>query len=195
LAKVLIGGETLGAGLGATLRALFRPAELIDIYGLTETSTCDFFLMAHEAERYAGCIGRPSPGVRFGILAGDGKVVPQGEIGELNISSPFLMSGYLDEPALTPIRDGWLATGDLARELPAGRTGKADRGRFAAMLEANELVPAGEAVHPMNKYESIRVIRDGHVAQLELHRPDRLNALGKNMLLEINDAMDALEAD
>ena len=292
LEKVLIGGETLGAGLGATLRALFRPAELIDIYGLTETSTCDFFLMAHEAERYAGCIGRPSPGVRFRVLDGDGKAVPQGEIGELNISSPFLMSGYLDEPALTPIVDGWLATGDLARErepgiveiagrkkeliyrggnkvspleiefacsahpkvaaalaigrpderlgqrihalvvprnkenepnltpaevyaflsnklerykqpdvlyfakeLPAGRTGKADRGRFAAMLEANELVPAGEAVHSMNKYESIRVIRDGHVAQLELHRPDRLNALGKNMLLEINDAMDALEAD
>jgi long-chain acyl-CoA synthetase len=292
LRQVLIGGETLGAGLGATLRALFRPAALIDIYGLTETSTCDFFLMAHEAERHAGCIGRASPGVRFRILDSDGNTVPQGEIGELNISSPFLMSGYLDEPALTPIQDGWLATGDLAcerepgivaiagrkkeliyrgankvspleiefacsahpqvaaalaigrpderlgqrihvlivprnkedepdltpaavyaflsnqlerykqpdvlyfaKELPAGRTGKADRGRFAAMLEANELVPAGEAVHPMNKYESIRVIRDGHVAQLELHRPDRRNARGKTMLLEINDAMDALEAD
>jgi long-chain acyl-CoA synthetase len=238
LEKVLIGGETLGAGLGATLRALFRPAELIDIYGLTETSTCDFFLMAHEAERYAGCIGRPSPGVRFRILDNDGNAVPQGELGELNISSPFLMSGYLDEPTLTPIRDGWLATGDLARErepgiveiggrkkeliyrggnkvspleiefacsahpqvaatlavgrpderlgerihalvvprqeerltaselraflatrlerykipdvfyfareLPAGRTGKADRGRFAAMLERNELAPVEE---------------------------------------------------
>src|SRR5205085_184227 len=238
LDKVLIGGETLGAGLGATLRALFRPAELIDIYGLTETSTCDFFLMAHEAERYAGCIGRPSPDVRFRIVDNDGKAVPQGELGELNISSPFLMSGYLDEPGPTPIRDGWLATGDLARErepgiveiggrkkeliyragnkvspleiefacsahpkvaatlavgrpderlgerihalvvprqaegltagelraflatrldrykipdvfyfareLPAGRTGKADRGRFAAMLERNELRPVEE---------------------------------------------------
>jgi long-chain acyl-CoA synthetase len=283
LRQVLIGGETLGKGLGETLRALFAPAPLIDIYGLTETSTCDFFLLAHEAERYAGCIGRPSPGVRFRIVGDDG---------ELQISSPYLMSGYLDEPGLQPIQDGWLATGDLGRErdpgvveivgrkkeliyrggskiapleiefacsahpkvaaalavgrpderlgqrihalivprnkenepdltpaevyaflssrlerykqpdvlyfaseLPAGRTGKADRGRFAAMLEANELVPAGEAVHPMDKYESIRVIRDGHVAQLELHRPDRLNALGKSMLLEINDAMDALEAD
>jgi long-chain acyl-CoA synthetase len=239
LDKVLIGGETLGAGLGATLRALFRPAELIDIYGLTETSTCDFFLMAHEAERYTGCIGRPSPGVRFRIVDNDGKAVRQGELGELNISSPFLMSGYIDEPALMPIREGWLATGDLAREpepgiveiggrkkeliyrggnkvspleiefacsahpkvaatlavgrpderlgqrihalvvprseegltagelrtflatrldrykipdvfyfareLPAGRTGKADRGRFAAMLEQNELRPVEEA--------------------------------------------------
>ena len=80
----------------------------------------------------------------------------------------------------------------FARELPAGRTGKADRGRFAAMLEANELVAAGEAPH---EYESIRLTRDGHVAVLELHQPDRLNALGKSMLLEINHAMDALEAD
>jgi len=283
LRQVLIGGETLGSGLGETLRALFAPAPLIDIYGLTETSTCDFFLMPADLPRYAGCIGRPSPGVRFRIVGDDG---------ELQISSPYLMSGYLDEPQLQPIQDGWLATGDLARErdpgvveivgrkkeliyrggskiapleiefacsahpkvaaalavgrpderlgqrihalvvprnpeneraltpaevyaflaarlerhklpdvlyfareLPAGRTGKADRGRFAAMLEANELVPAEEAMHPMNRYESIRVTRDGHVAVLELHRPDRVNALGKSMLLEINNAMDALEPD
>ena len=32
----------------------------------------------------------------------------------------------------------------FARELPAGRTGKADRGRFAAMLERNELRPVEE---------------------------------------------------
>jgi long-chain acyl-CoA synthetase len=110
LRQVLIGGETLGKTLGETLRALFAPAPLIDIYGLTETSTCDFFLMPADAERYAGCIGRASPGVRYRIA----------EDGELWIASPYLMSGYLDEPALQPIRDGWLATGDLARERDAG---------------------------------------------------------------------------
>jgi len=225
LRQVLIGGETLGKGLGEQLRELFAPAELIDIYGLTETSTCDFFLMPADAARYAGCIGRPSPGVRYRIA----------EDGELWLSSPFLMKGYLDEPGVEPIVDGWLATGDLARErdpgvveiggrkkeliyrggnkiapleiefacsahpkvaaalavgrpdarlgqrihalvvprepgllapaelraflaqrlekykqpdvlyfaaeLPAGRTGKADRGRFSAMLDAGELIP------------------------------------------------------
>ena len=120
LRKMLIGGEMLGAGLAATLRALIRPAELYDIYGLTETSTCDFFLLPNEADRYAGCIGRPSPGVRYRILDNNGAAVPQGEIGELNIASPFLMSGYLDEPALEPIKAGWLATGDLARERDHG---------------------------------------------------------------------------
>ena len=282
LRQVLIGGETLGKGLGETLRTLFAPAPLIDIYGLTETSTCDFFLMPADLPRYAGCIGRPSPGVRFRI---------EGEDGELLISSPFLMNGYLDEPQLQPIKDGWLATGDLARERDPGvveivgrkkeliyrggskiapleiefacsahprvaaalAVGRPDerlgqrihvlvvprnnenepdltpaevyaflsttlekyklpdvlyfarrasrgtdrQGRPRALRRdagGERARPAAEA-HPMNQYESIRVTRDGHVAQLELHRPDRLNALGKSMLLEINHAMDALEAD
>jgi len=236
LRTVMIGGESLGKGLGDTLRELFAPADLIDIYGLTETATCDFFLMPQDAARYAGCIGRPSPGVRFRIRGDDGGAVEGGAVGELCIASPFLMNGYLGQPELDPIdAGGWLATGDLARErdpgvleiagrkkelivrggnkiapqeiefalsahpkvaaalavgrpdarlgqrihalvvprdpslsaeelraflrerldkykqpdvfyfsreLPAGRTGKADRGRFAAMLEAGELSPA-----------------------------------------------------
>ncbi len=235
LQTVMIGGESLGKGLGDTLRELFAPADLIDIYGLTETSTCDFFLMPGDVARYAGCIGRPSPGVRFRIRGDDGGAIEAGEVGELCIASPFLMNGYLGQPELNPIdAEGWLATGDLARErdrgvveiagrkkelivrggykiapqeiefalsahpkvaaalavgrpdarlgqrihalvvprdasltteelraflrerldgykrpdlfyfsnvLPAGRTGKADRGRFAAMLEAGELSP------------------------------------------------------
>lgn len=47
----------------------------------------------------------------------------------------------------------------------------------------------------MKTYESIRFTSDGAVAQLQLHRPERINALGKAMLLEIQDAMDAFEAD
>ena len=47
----------------------------------------------------------------------------------------------------------------------------------------------------MNTYETIRAERDGHVAHLQLNRPERVNALGKVMLLEINAALDALEGD
>jgi enoyl-CoA hydratase/carnithine racemase len=47
----------------------------------------------------------------------------------------------------------------------------------------------------MNSYETIRIERDGGVAHLQLNRPERINALGKAMLLEINAALDALEGD
>ena len=141
LRQVLIGGETLGKGLGETLRGLFAPAPLIDIYGLTETSTCDFFLMPDESVRYAGCIGRPSPGVRYRITADDGTAVETGEIGELQVSSPFLMSGYLDEPQLQPVRDGWLATGDLARERDAGVVEVAGRKKELIYRGGNKVAP------------------------------------------------------
>ena len=141
LRQVLIGGETLGMGLGQTLRHLFAPVPLIDIYGLTETSTCDFFLMPADAERHAGSIGRPGPGVRYRIVRDDGQPVERDEIGELLIASPFLMSGYLDEPAAAPIREGWLATGDLAREREAGVVEVAGRKKELIYRGANKVAP------------------------------------------------------
>lgn len=47
----------------------------------------------------------------------------------------------------------------------------------------------------MNEYQDIEYQQSGAVAQITLNRPDRLNALGKNMLLEIGNAMDRAEAD
>ena len=101
LQQMLIGGETLGLSLASTIRERFANTELIDIYGLTETSTCDFFAFPADAARSPGCIGRPAPQVRHRIVDAAGQAVAAGAMGELQIQSPFLMSGYLDAPALT----------------------------------------------------------------------------------------------
>lgn len=117
LRQILIGGEPLGRALAAQLMARFPRARLIDIYGLTETSTSDFFLFPEDHPRYSGCIGRSSPGVQFRIAAPDGAVMPEGEVGELQIRTPFAMNGYLDapDPTRAAYQDGWLRTGDMAR--------------------------------------------------------------------------------
>ncbi len=47
----------------------------------------------------------------------------------------------------------------------------------------------------MSEFQNIRVRSEAGVAQIELHRPERVNALNKAMLLEINAALDVLEAD
>jgi len=47
----------------------------------------------------------------------------------------------------------------------------------------------------MSKFQNIRVSAADGVAQLELHRPERLNALNRATLIEINAALDAFEAD
>ena len=48
---------------------------------------------------------------------------------------------------------------------------------------------------PTHPYTVIRVSQADGVGHVELHRPERLNALSKPMLLEINTAMDDLERD
>ena len=69
--------------------------------------------------QYPGCIGRPSGEVLFRIVDDSQKLVTRGEIGELQVMSPFLMKGYLDDPDLTKkaFSDEWFKTGDLAREV------------------------------------------------------------------------------
>lgn len=117
LRQILIGGELLGPSLAQTIRQRFASSDLIDIYGLTETATCDFFSFPADYARFPGCIGRPSPQVQFRIVRGDGQAVTAGETGELQIRSPYLMRGYLDAPDLTAAayQDGWFRTGDLGR--------------------------------------------------------------------------------
>jgi enoyl-CoA hydratase len=44
-------------------------------------------------------------------------------------------------------------------------------------------------------YETLRLERNGAVAVLTLNRPERLNAINKAMLLEMQDALDVVEGD
>jgi acyl-CoA synthetase (AMP-forming)/AMP-acid ligase II len=61
-------------------------------------------------------IGRPRPQVEIKVADPDGRELPVGEVGELWLRSPAVMSEYYnnpDETARTMV-DGWLRSGDLA---------------------------------------------------------------------------------
>jgi long-chain acyl-CoA synthetase len=113
---VLTGGEPLGVELaGSTMRA-FPQARVFDLYGSTETGSCDFCL-AIQGAAGLGTIGAPTEQVRFKIVSDDGSPAEPGETGELCIRSPFGMLGYLDDAVATAaaIGDGYFRSGDLAR--------------------------------------------------------------------------------
>jgi acyl-coenzyme A synthetase/AMP-(fatty) acid ligase len=52
------------------------------------------------------------------LVAADGSEVPRGETGEIAIRSEAAMEGYWEDPEHTAeaLVDGWLRTGDLARQ-------------------------------------------------------------------------------
>lgn len=58
--------------------------------------------------------GRPAPGVTLRIVGPDGASVSHGHVGEIQLRSPSLMTGYLgNDHATTRVFDGpWLRTGD-----------------------------------------------------------------------------------
>jgi fatty-acyl-CoA synthase len=88
-------------------------------YGQSEAPMVITYLAKgeHDEKRLTSC-GRPTLFARTALLGEDGTPVPPGEVGEICVSGPLLSGGYWKLPDATAetFRDGWMHTGDLARE-------------------------------------------------------------------------------
>jgi long-chain acyl-CoA synthetase len=90
--------------------------DVLEGYGLSETSPVASFNHP-DRERKPGSIGTPIAGVEMKLVDDGGEEVATGEIGEILIKGDNVMKGYWQRPDATAeaIRDGWFATGDLAK--------------------------------------------------------------------------------
>src|SRR3954471_17369987 len=90
--------------------------KILEGYGMSETCAIASFNRP-DRERKPGSIGVPVPGVEMKVVDGDGKEVPQGEVGEILIKGAVVMRSYWnreDATAETLDSDGWLHSGDMA---------------------------------------------------------------------------------
>ncbi|MCS7475599.1 non-ribosomal peptide synthetase [Umezawaea endophytica] len=160
LRYVVFGGEALDV---RRLAAWDGPGELVNMYGITETTVHVTWTPAD------GSVGEPIPDLRVYVLDDDLRPVPPGVVGEMFVAGAGLARGYLNRPGLTasrfvadPFGDSgtrMYRTGDLAR-WDDGRLdylGRADHqvkirgfrielGEVEAALEAHEDVSAAVAV-------------------------------------------------
>jgi long-chain acyl-CoA synthetase len=90
--------------------------KVLEGYGLSETSPVASFNHP-DRERKPGSIGTPIAGVQMKVVDDNGDEVPTGEIGEIVIKGHNVMKGYWNQPEATAeaIKDGWFATGDMAK--------------------------------------------------------------------------------
>lgn len=90
--------------------------KLLEGYGLSEASPVVTFNPLRGVQK-AGSCGVPIRGVSVSIRNEQGGELPAGEVGEVCVRGPNVMTGYLNQPAETArtIRDGWLYTGDLGK--------------------------------------------------------------------------------
>ena len=90
---------------------------LLEAYGLTETSPAVCINPLNLTE-YNGSIGLPVPSTEVSIQDDEGRILAQGEVGELCVRGPQVMKGYWQKPEETAkviSADGWLKTGDVAQ--------------------------------------------------------------------------------
>lgn len=116
LRLAISGGASLPVSLLHSFEQKFN-VKVSEGYGLSEASPVTCFNPL-DRERKAGSIGTSIINVENKIVDEEGNEVPVGEVGELVVRGPNVMKGYykLPEETAFAIRDGWLYTGDLARQ-------------------------------------------------------------------------------
>jgi len=92
---------------------------ILERYGMSETImlTSNPYL-AKEGERRGGTVGFPLPGVSVRVCDDDGKNLPTGEIGAIQVKGPNVFKGYWRMPEKTKeefTSDGWFKTGDVGK--------------------------------------------------------------------------------
>ena len=114
-----------GAGGAASPPALAREIQrrfgcaFYNGFGMTEMGGgVSVSSLADSDARQAETVGKPMPGVEMRIVDEERRGMAPGEVGELAVRGPGVMSGYYRAPELTAQvldEDGWLFTGDMAR--------------------------------------------------------------------------------
>jgi fatty-acyl-CoA synthase len=124
---IMSGAAPLPTELARQVEDAFGPV-LYNFYGATETGLVTIALPGEHTAR-PGTIGRLIAGNDVRLYDGEGRVVPDGQVGELYVRNPMLMDGYHGNQKATQeaSRDGFISVGDLAWRDPDGYFYIADR--------------------------------------------------------------------
>ena len=135
-------------------------------YGLTETSPVVTLNPFHRPKMDS--IGVPIPGTDIRLVDDQGRDVAAGEPGELLVRGPQVMAGYWQRPEETAsvLRDGWLATGDVATRDSDGYLRIVDR-------KKDMILVSGFNVYP-NEVEAVLAEHPGIAEVCVLGAPDPL---------------------
>ncbi|WP_456695222.1 class I adenylate-forming enzyme family protein [Aeromicrobium sp. P5_D10] len=138
---------------------------MVEGYGLTE-GTCASACNPVDGVRKLGTVGPALPGQQIRVVDAAGDDVPTGTSGEVLISGPTVMRGYLGKADATAetIVDGWLHTGDVGRLDDDGYLSIVDRVK-------DMIIRGGENIYP-KEIETVLAQVDDVLEVAVVGRPD-----------------------
>ncbi|MCQ2429587.1 MAG: acyl--CoA ligase [Clostridia bacterium] len=183
-----IGAQPVPPSLVKRWQKLF-PGQLYDTnYGLSESIGPGCVHLGTENIRKVGAIGVPGYGWQTKIVDEHRQPVTQGEVGELAVKGDGVMRCYYKNPDATAeilTDDGWLLTGDMARQDEEGFIYLVDR-------KKDVIITGGENLYPVQIEDFLRAhdkIKDVAVIGLPHERLGEIAAA----IIEVKEGMTLTE--
>ena len=131
-------------------------------YGLSESIGPGCVHLGIENIHKVGAIGRAGYGWEVKIVDADNNIVKRGEVGELAVKGPGVMTCYYNDKKATDevLKDGWLLTGDMAQEDEDGFIYLVDRAKDVIISGGENLYPVQieDYLRKNNKISDVAVI-------------------------------------
>ncbi len=146
-----MGAQPIPTTLIRKYREYFPEMKCHNTYGLSESAGPGTIHNWIQDEATIGAIGRPGLLWDARIVDSQGEDVPRGSVGEIALKGMGVMKEYYKNPELTArtIVNGWLYTGDLARQDENGYIYLVDRAK-------DLVISGGENVYPVEVEEVIQ---------------------------------------
>ncbi|GAB2516192.1 AMP-binding protein [Microbulbifer agarilyticus] len=145
LRRILTGGDNVPPDLLARIRRLLPAVKLFVNYGASETSCMVTYWPVTDLAPATTKIGFAQQNVELIALDQDRQPVPTGEVGELFVSSPGVIKGYLNRPELDTqkffTREGkrYFSSGDMVRGDESGAFEMLGREDFQIQINGNRV--------------------------------------------------------
>ncbi|MBR5584552.1 MAG: AMP-binding protein, partial [Lachnospiraceae bacterium] len=152
-----IGAQPVPQSLIKRWKAIFPNHQYDTNYGLSESIGPGCVHLGVENIHKVGAIGVPGYGWQVKIVDERRNTVAKGEVGELAVKGPGVMTCYYrDEKATNDVlADGWLFTGDMAQEDEDGFIFLVDR-------KKDVIISGGENLYPVQIEDFIRTNHKVH---------------------------------
>lgn len=158
-------------------------------YGLSESTGPGCVHLGMENIHKVGAIGLPGYRWKCKIVDESGSEVEKGDVGELCVKGPGVMTCYYNDPAATAevLRDGWLYTGDMAMQDEDGFIFLVDR-------KKDVIVSGGENIYPVqieNYLSAFEKVKDVAVIGL----PDKRLGEITGAIISVKDGVTCTEEE
>ena len=152
-----VGAQPVPPSLIKRWKTVFPDHDYDTNYGLSESIGPGCVHLGTENIHKVGAIGKAGFGWQTSIIGEDGAPVKRGEVGELAVCGKGVMKCYYKNPEATKeiLKDGWLLTGDMAREDEDGFIYLVDRKKDVIISGGENLYPVQIEDH-LRSYEKVK---------------------------------------